>query len=425
MTFRRNINKKLPSGTLGILALVVIVTSVVIGSFVATKGQRVEKSEAAAQTSLSLSPSTQNLTPGQNFTVNVKMNTGTNRVIGYDINLNFDSSALQINSIQKGSGVTAIDQEVKNVFDNTAGTISYSAFTLNLANGVQGTNVDTLVISGTVKSSASQGTKNISFNTTTTKVSDAVDPANVLQNTTGASVTVSSSTTSTPTPNTTATSTPRPSSTATPQPTNSNAQATTTLALNAIKTSIAVNQNLPVNVTINTNTNDVIGADIDITFDKTRMQALDIQAGSFFSSPDVSNKIIDNTNGHAKITVNIPPSGSAKRGTGTIAIVTFKSLTEGVTRVDFGNANIIAALNMNGLNALNSVTGLGLTVVPGLLGDINRDGTVDIVDYTILFGNFGKNATDAGADARADINNDGKINILDYTYVFENFGKTI
>src|SRR5260221_1321869 len=359
MSSLKHFSKKFPGGIVGIVALLLILAAIVVASFVSSRGQKVDNSAAAALTSLALTPSSQTLTPGQNFTLTTVMNTSTNKVIGIDMEVDYDPSAIEILTIQKGTSITNFDQQLpgRNTIDNTAGSVVFGVFTLDVTKAIQGTNLTVLTLSGRVKPTASSGTKNITFNSTS-KIIDAVDSGNVLQTTTGATITVSS-TTATGTPGPTNTSAPS----ATPRPTSTNAQAATTLSIAATKTSVAVNGSLPVNVNINTNTNDVIGADIDVTFDKTKLQVLDIRAGSFFTTPDVSNKVLDNTTGHAKITVNIPPSSTAKRGTGTIAIVTFKALAEGPTRVDFGDGNLIAALNMNGLNALNSTTGLGLTVI--------------------------------------------------------------
>lgn len=416
MSSLKHFSKNFPGGVIGIVALLLIIVAIAVASFFSTQGQKVDNSSAAASTSLTLTPSSQALTPGQNFTLTTTMNTSTNKVIGVDMEVNYDPSAIEILSVQKGSGVASLDQTIRNVIDNTAGSLVYGVFTLNTTSSISGSNLSVLTISGKVKPTATAGNKSITFNNSS-KIIDAIESGNVLQTTTGASINVSSST---------VTNTPYPTGVSiSPRPTNSNAQAATVLSLTASNVTVKNNQTFPVNVQINTNTNDVIGADLDLSFDKTKMQVLDVRAGSFFTSPDVSNKVLDNTTGHAKVTVNIPPSSTAKRGTGIIAVVTFKAITEGPTRIDFGDGNLIGALNMSGQNALNSTTGLGFNVVAGLLGDINEDGVVDIVDYTILFANFGKSAGTSGVDIRADINNDGKINILDYTYVFENFGKTI
>ncbi len=55
----------------------------------------------------------------------------------------------------------------------------------------------------------------------------------------------------------------------------------------------------------------------------------------------------------------------------------------------------------------------------GPLGDINCDGLINIFDYNILVGNFGK----SGTGIPGDLNNDGVVNIFDYNILVGNFGK--
>lgn len=63
-----------------------------------------------------------------------------------------------------------------------------------------------------------------------------------------------------------------------------------------------------------------------------------------------------------------------------------------------------------------------VTVTPSSgtrIGDLNNDGTVDIFDYNILIGNFGR----TGTGIVGDLNNDGKVDIYDYNLLVGNFGK--
>jgi hypothetical protein len=388
----------------------------------------------ASSAQLSFSPSSISIPPNANL--GVVVNSGSAQIAFARVDISFDSTKVNLtDEINITGPLKAVIGKTSKATANSTGKVTVVVALCNAIDipcspaPTAPTGTFELFKLPLTAVSTQSSTATISYDVTTSQLVDSAQ-SNVSLNATNGTINLNNTGT-TSTPVVTSTSTPQPTSatstvTVTPRPTSTNAQAATTLSLSAPKTSVAANGNISVNVNINTNTNDVIGTDLDVTFDKTKMQALDIRPGTFFSTPDVTSKVLDNTNGHAKITVAIPPSATAKRGTGTVAIVTFKALsTVGPTRIDFGDGNLIAALNMNGLNALNSTSGLGLTIVAGLLGDINQDGTVDIVDYTILFANFGKNATDTGADARADINNDGKINILDYTYVFENFGKSI
>jgi hypothetical protein len=57
-------------------------------------------------------------------------------------------------------------------------------------------------------------------------------------------------------------------------------------------------------------------------------------------------------------------------------------------------------------------------------GDINSDGSVDILDFQILSNSFGKTQGQSGYDARANLNNDGGVDILDFQILSNNFGRT-
>ncbi len=56
-------------------------------------------------------------------------------------------------------------------------------------------------------------------------------------------------------------------------------------------------------------------------------------------------------------------------------------------------------------------------------GDFNRDGRVSILDYVVLFENYGWVGVPGGNPA--DINLDGSVDIGDYTILFENFGESL
>jgi len=57
--------------------------------------------------------------------------------------------------------------------------------------------------------------------------------------------------------------------------------------------------------------------------------------------------------------------------------------------------------------------------LPATPGDLNVDGKVDINDYSILMGNFGK----TGTGVVGDIDANGKVDVFDYNILVGNFGK--
>ncbi len=172
--------------SIGIIALV---GGIVAGLLLVQKQQDIRE-KAAPATSLSVTPGSQSKTPGQTFTQSVVMDTGANQVSGVQFEINFDPQAVEVTGIQKGSGIASLDQEIKNEINNTTGRISYSAFTLNSSNWVNGQGLSALTITAKVKDSASSGTYQTGF-AGTTAVSASGEGQNVVTGTTPGTLTVS------------------------------------------------------------------------------------------------------------------------------------------------------------------------------------------------------------------------------------------
>lgn len=62
-------------------------------------------------------------------------------------------------------------------------------------------------------------------------------------------------------------------------------------------------------------------------------------------------------------------------------------------------------------------------MIPYILGDVNHDGTVNIIDVAIVAWSFHSYSQHARWNPHADLNNDNFVNILDIAIVASNFGK--
>ncbi len=58
------------------------------------------------------------------------------------------------------------------------------------------------------------------------------------------------------------------------------------------------------------------------------------------------------------------------------------------------------------------------------VGDIDGDGSVDVIDLLYLIAAFGGNRGDAAYNPRSDFNGDGSVDVIDLLYMIENFGNT-
>jgi len=244
------------------------------------------------------------------------------------------------------------------------------------------------------------------------------------------------STTPPPTPTAVATPMPTPTRTPTPTPSVPLQPADTTLTITNSSGSstptVTVGQTFTMNINVNTGINSIVGTELYLNFDRTKLRAVDIVPGVFFANPVETLEQIDNNAGTINYVLHIPPETAAKRGSGILAIMTFEAIGQGSAPITWRAETIIGAINNGARNALKSASGATINIQgrQAIPGDINiydagldfcGDGVVNILDYQVLFDNFGEAPTDHPC---ADINDDGRVNILDYVILFENWGRT-
>ncbi len=121
-------------------------------------------------------------------------------------------------------------------------------------------------------------------------------------------------------------------------------------------------------------------------------------------------------------------------GTGLLAIVEFeiiKGPAEGnlYSALDIGQVNPYATFVLDSSSAeipCNKINGqYAFYDPPLLLGDLTRDGKVDIKDLAIAGKAFGSYPGHSRWNAIADVNGDGKVDIIDMAMIAKNYGKQL
>lgn len=171
-----------------VVGMIILFSGIIAGTLLVRKNQDFRE-KAAPATTLTLTSTNATVAPGEALYLDVLMNTGENSVTGVDIVINFDASAFSVTSIQQGSGISDFTSEIRNTYDNVAGSITYSAFTLDGTKAVNGSGIATLRVGVSVKDTANTGDYSFSFGGATA-VSGTGEGVNVLVGTIPVSVTV-------------------------------------------------------------------------------------------------------------------------------------------------------------------------------------------------------------------------------------------
>lgn len=209
-----------------ILGVLVLTGGLATGLILVRQNQNIAE-KAAPATSVFVTPGSQSKNPGDNFTFSVDISTGANNVTAIDIRMTFNPAAVKILSLEKGSGAAGLDASISDVFDNTAGTITYSIYTLNTANALNGSSIEVLKVNATVLPGAAAGDYNLGFDPATSAAA-ALEGQNVIISRTQGILTVGGASGSpsptpsgseSPTPSPTPSTSPTPGGTATPAPT--------------------------------------------------------------------------------------------------------------------------------------------------------------------------------------------------------------
>jgi hypothetical protein len=171
------------------------------------------------------------------------------------------------------------------------------------------------------------------------------------------------------------------------------------------------------------NLTDLAGWQFDVSFDPTLLEAIKVSEGDLLKTDGgttfFQKGTIDNAAGKITGLRSVQLGGNGVTGTGTLLSLTFSAKTSGETQLALRNFNF------------GSITGEAIAVEPYdafitiseqlTLGDINRDGQVNVLDMILVARYFGGSAT---ANPRVDLNQDGTINILDLIIVAQHLGES-
>ena len=155
---------------------------------------------------------------------------------------------------------------------------------------------------------------------------------------------------------------------------------------------------------------DVFGYQATIVFDKTALRHLTSKTGGYLSgNPFFDSEVEGNT-----ITLISTAYVGQSRGDGTLATLVFEVIAVKESTLEITDVRLS---NIKGQGFTPRVKHAEITKPMGPREDVNRDGTVNILDLVLVASNIGKPVKN-----NTDINNDGIVNIQDLVLVAVSIG---
>ena len=150
----------------------------------------------------------------------------------------------------------------------------------------------------------------------------------------------------------------------------------------------------------------VAGYQVTVGFDSTALRYVAgangdfLPAGAFFVPPVVEEN---------RVTLASSAIGGVSNGDGTLATLTFKVVEVKASTLTLSQ---VALADSDGEISTPQLENGEVTEPPQLVGDVNRDGVVNIQDLVLVGANFGKTG-----ENKADVNGDGVVDIVDLVKV--------
>ena len=215
--------------------------------------------------------------------------------------------------------------------------------------------------------------------------------------------------------------TPTPAPTPTPTP--------TPAPLGPLKTSIQITgsssvrhgQSFDVDMVIAPEGHRVSGGEIVLSYDPRNLQVVDVAVGSL-----LTRSFYDHSIGVAQVKIIIGKIGrvDAIFQEGALLVVTFKVRNDSSAATT--QVNLISQSMFNHVDEpfVLEKTSEAVTVsIQGIVGDINNDGRVNIVDLAVLGASQGTSSGSNGYNAKADLNDDGEVGLSDVLILAAHYGE--
>lgn len=151
-----------------------------------------------------------------------------------------------------------------------------------------------------------------------------------------------------------------------------------------------------------------------LQFDPTALQFVSLSHGTYLSGQlvPVPTAVKENQITFAQIAIKTPASTTE----GTLVTITFEVLNAKASTLTLSDV-IIGGFG--GVEFPVTIENAEILEPPKKPWDVNKDGSVNILDLTFVASYFGKE----DAPPAADVNGDGRVNILDLTLVASHFGE--
>ena len=168
---------------------------------------------------------------------------------------------------------------------------------------------------------------------------------------------------------------------------------------------------------------DFAGWQFEITFNPNLLKALEIREGGFLKTDGETTffrkGVINNRAGKITRLSSTRLSGEGVNGTGTLLSVNFKALAGGESLLKLNNFQF--GSGTGGVIPARPHE-VAITIEGQLaIGDVNRDGSVSILDMILVAKHFGETAP---ANPAVDVNLDGVVSILDLIMVADHLGES-